>query len=155
MKLTDFGLARATDRTRTTNPEIVKGKIGYLAPELADGCPASAQTDLYALGVVLWEALAGHRLFRGKNDTEIFAAVHRADVPPLDEERDDLPRGLALVIERALARDPADRFESADQMARVLERALRDEPHRLDDKTLGRFVAGLVRFGETGEPPSF
>jgi eukaryotic-like serine/threonine-protein kinase len=155
VKLTDFGLARATDRSRMTNPEIIKGKVGYLAPELANGEPASAQTDVYALGVVLWEALAGHRLYRGKNDAEIFAAVQRAEVPPLEEERDDLPRGLARVVERALARDPADRFDSADQMTRVLVRVLHDEPHRIDDKTVGRYVAGLVRFSTTGEPPSF
>ena len=125
VKLADFGLARATDRARMTAPDIVKGKVGYLAPELTKVPEATTQSDLYSLGIVLWQALAGRTLFEGQDDIEIFAAASRGETPPIRALRDDVPDELANVIERALAFDPKDRFESAHQMARVLIRALR------------------------------
>ncbi len=123
--LTDFGLARASDRGRMTAPDIVKGKVGYLAPELTRSPDPTPQSDLYALGVVLWQILAGRKLFDGKDDVEIFVAASKGEIPPLSEVRDDVPDELAKVIERALAFDPDDRYQSATQMARVLFRTLR------------------------------
>lgn len=123
--LTDFGLARASDRGRMTAPDIVKGKVGYLAPELTRSPEPTPQSDIYALGVVLWQILAGRKLFEGGDDIEVFVAASKGETPPLSEVRSDLPDELAKVIERALAFDPADRYESASQMARVLFRTLR------------------------------
>jgi serine/threonine-protein kinase len=125
VKLSDFGLARASDRARMTAPDIVKGKVGYLAPELTKAPDPTPQTDIYALGVVLWQALAGRKLFEGKDDVEIFLAARRGEIPPLAEVRRDLPDEVAKVIERALAFDPSDRYESAHQMSRILARAMR------------------------------
>ncbi|MBM4375464.1 MAG: serine/threonine protein kinase [Deltaproteobacteria bacterium] len=125
VKLSDFGLARASDRARMTAPDIVKGKVGYLAPELTLSPEPTPQTDLYALGVVLWQAFAGRKLFEGKDDVEIFLAARRGEIPPLAEVRHELPDEVAKVIERALAFDPSDRYESAHQMSRILARALR------------------------------
>lgn len=125
VKLSDFGLARASDRGRMTAPDIVKGKVGYLAPELTQTPDPSPQSDLYALGVVLWQALAGRKLFEGKDDVEVFLAARRGEIPPLAEVRHDLPDEIAKVVERALAFDPGDRYESAQQMARILARAMR------------------------------
>jgi hypothetical protein len=79
-KLADFGLARATDRARMTAPDIVKGKVGYLAPELVQNPEPTAQSDLYALGIVMWQALSGRRLFEGKDDIEVFVAASRGEV---------------------------------------------------------------------------
>jgi serine/threonine-protein kinase len=140
VKLTDFGLARATDRARMTAPEIIKGKVGYLAPELTRSREATPQTDIYALGVVLWQALAGRRLFEGNDDIEVFLAASRADIPPLVELRLDVPAQLIAVIERSLALDPHDRFESAQQMSRVVARVLRT----LDVDSDARVVADAL-----------
>ena len=125
VKLSDFGLARARDRTSVlTTPGFIKGKLGYLAPELVGGAQASPHSDLFSLGSVLWEALAGHPLFTGKNDREVMRAIHRGQVPPVSSERPGLPKLLVLAISRALARTPAERHPTATMMAQDLEAAL-------------------------------
>ncbi len=125
VKLSDFGLARALDRTSVlTNPGFIKGKLGYLAPELVGGAQASPQSDLFSTGSVLWEALAGHPLFTGKNDREVLRAIHRGQVPPVSSERPGMPKMLVFAISRALARTPAERYPTASAMAQDLEAAL-------------------------------
>ncbi|MBI4957427.1 MAG: serine/threonine protein kinase [Myxococcales bacterium] len=141
VKLSDFGLARAMDRARTTAPDIVKGKVGYLAPEMLESAHPTPQSDIYALGVVLWQALAGRRLFVGDNDIDIFLEARRADIPPVVEFRNDLPQELTATVERALARDPDDRFRSARQMGRVLANLLRTVSVPTDAKVLAQSVA--------------
>jgi eukaryotic-like serine/threonine-protein kinase len=125
VKLSDFGLARARDRTSVlTTPGFIKGKLGYLAPELVGGAPASPQSDIFAMGSVLWESLTGHPLFTGKNDREVLRAIHRGQVASVGEERPGLPKMLVFAVGRALGRTPADRYPSAGAMAQDLEGAL-------------------------------
>jgi serine/threonine-protein kinase len=125
VKLSDFGLARARDRTSVlTTPGFIKGKLGYLAPELVGGAQASPQSDLFAMASVLWESLAGHPLFTGTNDREVMRAIHRGQVPPVSGERPGLPKMLTFAIGRALSRLPAERYATASTMARDLEAAL-------------------------------
>lgn len=154
VKLTDFGLARATDRARMTAPDIIKGKVGYLAPEMTQQQAANARTDIYALGVVMWQALAGRKLFAGKDDIEIFIAASRGDIPPIAEVRPDVPGRFASIVERALARDPEDRFQNALQVQRVIAKLLRDTPEKPDAKLIGRCVRGVREFLEGGHAPS-
>jgi len=113
-KLADFGLSRAMDRVTLTMPGVVKGKLAYVAPEMVGGARASAGSDMYSLGVVLWEALAARRLFEG-DDLSLFAKVGRAEVPDVADVRSDLPPPLVEVVRRLLARDPAKRFASAGE----------------------------------------
>ena len=125
VKLSDFGLARARDRTRVlTIPGFIKGKLGYLAPELVGGQEASPQSDVFAMGSVLWEALVGHPLFTGKNDREVLRAIHRGQVAPVNDERPGLPKLLVFAIARSLGRTPVERYPSAAAMAQDLEGAL-------------------------------
>lgn len=140
VKLADFGLARASDRRRMTQPGIVKGKLAYLAPEMVLGDPASQQTDIYGLGIVLWEALAGRRLFGGGNDVDIIRRVRDGDVERLDSLRDDLPEDLVDIIHCALSKYPDDRFSSARQMQQALSRLLRGTSEATDAQPLGRSV---------------
>jgi serine/threonine protein kinase len=154
VKLTDFGLARATDRARMTAPDIIKGKVGYLAPEMTQAKQATARTDLYALGVVLWQALAGRKLFEGKDDIEIFIAASRGEIPPISEIRPDIPHRFCAIVERALARDPDDRFQNALQMHRVIAKLLRDTPEAPDAKLIARSVSGVRDFLDGGHAPS-
>ncbi len=119
-KLTDFGLARAADRAPMTGPDVVKGKLSYLAPELIFGQPATAQSDLYALGIVLWEALSGERLFWAETAGERVRKARDAEIPPLAARRPTLPRSLLAIVERALQRDPRARFSSAEVMQHAL-----------------------------------
>lgn len=137
-KLTDFGLARAMDRARMTSPDVVKGKLSYLAPELVQGKHASPLSDLYALGIVLWEALSGKRLYAGETDAERIRKVRMAEVPPLSALRPDLPEALLAVVQRALCPDPEGRFLSAEDMGRALLRILGQEP--VSARELGQSV---------------
>jgi eukaryotic-like serine/threonine-protein kinase len=120
-KLIDFGLCLTADRDfDATDPGIAKGKLAYLAPEVAGGEPTTPASDQFAAGSVLWEALVGHRLF---GDADPYAVYHRlraGDVPPLRKARPDIPKELAAVVHRALALEPSDRFASARDMAKQL-----------------------------------
>jgi serine/threonine-protein kinase len=144
VKLADFGLARASDRARMTDPGIVKGKIGYLAPELVEGRPATPKSDLFAVGVVLWEALAGKRLFGGKSLAESAMAVLNAQAPRLVAENKDVPSALDDIVHTALARDPNERFASAEDMLRELSNLLRMVPEVTDSGPLSASVRGAM-----------
>jgi len=141
VKLADFGLARAMDRARITRPEMVKGKTAYVAPELIDdGLEASAQSDIFSLGIVLWEILAGRNLFKAKTDIQSLRNIVACQVPPLSDIRPDLPPALIEAIERALQRDPRRRWGSAREMVRALARVLRRVAEPTDAEPLGESV---------------
>ena len=140
VKLTDFGLARAMDRARMTRPEMVKGKLAYLAPEMAAGAEASPQSDIFSLGVVLWEALTCEPLFYGDNPLEVLSRVKEAEVPAIREIREDIPRALHDAVHRALHSDPTKRFKSARSMVRALANILRMTPESTSAEVLGRSV---------------
>jgi serine/threonine protein kinase len=127
VKLTDFGLARAMDRAPMTGPDVVKGKLSYLAPELLFGLPATVTSDLYSLGIVLWEMLAGERLFWADSASERVRKVREAEIPPLASRRSSLPQALLAIVDKALARDPSERFQSAEAMHNALLRALGEQ----------------------------
>lgn len=124
VKLTDFGLARAMDRTSITKPGFVKGKISYLAPELTYEAEPSAQTDVFSVGVVLWEVLAGGKLFKGDDPLEVVGSIREGDTPELSGYRDDVPDALRDVIRRALKKNPIERYTSSREMARDLASVL-------------------------------
>ncbi len=149
VKLTDFGLARAMDRASMTRPNVIKGKLAYCAPELITGAKPSARSDIFALGVVLWEALAQRRLFTGKNDLEVLLAVRKGDIPDLRSVRDDVPPTLAEVISSSLTQNPDERFQTAREMARALASVLRSTTEQADAEPLGASVkAARVRLGK-------
>ncbi len=126
VKLTDFGLARARDRAGSmTAPGTVKGKLSYLAPEVAHGKPNSVQSDLFGVGSVLWETLSSERLFDGKTDIEIFKKIRACVVPPIQQRRTDLPAALVAVLDVALSVDPANRYGSAEEFAVALGQVMK------------------------------
>jgi serine/threonine protein kinase len=143
VKLTDFGLARARDRmVSLTAPGTVKGKLSYLSPEVAMGGQATPASDLFAMGAVLWESLAGHRLFEGRSDLDVFKLIRQCVIRPLSEFRTDVPEELVAIIERSLAKKPEDRFGSAASFAYMLSEVLRHAPPGGDpQQTLGARVA--------------
>jgi predicted Ser/Thr protein kinase len=121
IKVTDFGIARSLDRDRgLTQTGTVVGTGEYLAPEQARGEPVSPATDVYALGVVLWELLAGEVPFAGESFVAVALRHVREPVPSLRERRPDVPPRLAAAVERALAKEPARRFPSMAAFAAEL-----------------------------------
>ena len=123
IKIVDFGLVKATGKHHTHTGHL-RGKLAYMSPEQARGKPVNASADLFALGVVLWELLTGKRLFAGETDAETLDRVTRCELPSLAEQRGDLPAELEPILRRALARDPADRYATADSMLADLRRCL-------------------------------
>ena len=141
VKLTDFGIARAADRATITRPDAIKGKLSYVAPEMLRAAPASAQTDLFAVGVVLWESITGRRLFEAPSDMEVMFKVHEAKAEDLCAVRPDVPPALGAAVHRALARDPAARPESARAMAHELALALRTSAEPVEERRIAQLVS--------------
>jgi serine/threonine-protein kinase len=123
--LTDFGIARSAASTPLTATGAIVGTPSYLAPEQVLGMPASPRSDVYALGVVAYECLAGRRPFDGENPFEIAMKRVREAPPPLG---DDLPPGVVAVVDRALAADPDQRWASAADLAAAARNTLAGDP---------------------------
>ena len=140
VKLTDFGLARAMDRSSITKPGFVKGKITYLAPELTYEAEPSAQTDVFSVGVVLWEVLAGEKLFKGKDPLKLVGTIRDMEIPDLAEFRADLPERLREIIGKALRRNPIERYDSSRDMARDLAALLRATEEATDSHVIAQSV---------------
>jgi serine/threonine-protein kinase len=140
VKLTDFGLARAMDRSSITKPGYVKGKISYLAPELTYEAEPSAQTDVFSVGVVLWEVLASEKLFKGEDPLKVVGTIRCAEPPDLIEFRADLPERLREIIAKALRRDPIERYASSREMARDLAALLRTCEEATDSHVISQSV---------------
>ncbi|MEQ9499796.1 MAG: protein kinase [Deltaproteobacteria bacterium] len=143
VKIGDFGIAKASTREKTATG-ILKGKFGYMAPEQVTGAPIDHKADIFAVGIVLYELLTGHRLFAGKNDLAVLERVRDAVIdPPPRFYREDLDPELEQIVLRALSRDPRERFESSTQ----LHDALHDYVYRsralIGPAHLGRFMQSL------------
>jgi hypothetical protein len=127
-KVADFGIAKSLgldgdapgERADLTHTGQLVGTPSYLAPERLDGASATAQSDLWSLGVVLYEALAGQKPFVGDDPLSVAYAIKHVDPPSLVALRPDVPSDLALAVTRAMARDPARRWSSAGEMAAAL-----------------------------------
>lgn len=141
-KLTDFGLAKAMDRTSTTSPGFVKGKLSYLAPELTYEAEPSVQTDVFSVGVVMWEVLAGEKLYKGDDPLEVIGTIRASEAPDLAQYRSDLPTRMREIVARALRRNPLERYASSREMARDLAAFLRS----IDEPTDAHAIADSLRW---------
>ncbi|HZO16067.1 MAG TPA: protein kinase, partial [Polyangiaceae bacterium] len=120
-RLLDFGMARALDRLHITQAGQVKGKLSVMAPEQVQGKIVTQKTDVFASGVVLWQALTGQRLIQGEHMAEIaHNVVHQVFEPPTHRVP-NLPKKLDAIVMRALERDPEKRWPNAEKMAIALE----------------------------------
>jgi serine/threonine-protein kinase len=140
VKVIDFGIAKSVESTHETKTGVLKGRVAYMAPEQAWGQPVDRRADVYAAGVMIWEAVTGKRLWEGKNDVEILAKLLREGAPPLRAVLPNISPELDALCARAMARDPAERQPSAAALLDELETHLAG---RSDAMTM-RDVGGLV-----------
>jgi serine/threonine protein kinase len=144
VKLTDFGIAKAATKASTTERGALRGKLMYMSPEQAWGRPIDHRSDLFSLGIVLYEMLSGERPFlgAGSSDMGILKKVREADVPPLAPLGVTMPAELERIVMRALAREPDDRPRTAGILQQDLESLLNVEPPATA-RELGRFMRQL------------
>jgi serine/threonine protein kinase len=121
VKLTDFGIAKALASPRYTHTRVVKGKVPYMAPEYGREGRFDARSDLYALGVTLYEAAAGRRPYQGRNEVETLELALAGDHPPLTEVAPGIGPELAELVHRLIRPLPEDRFPSAAALLDALE----------------------------------
>ena len=132
-KVTDFGIARSLDVHGVTQTGTVLGTSDYIAPEQARGQKVNPKTDIYSLGAVLYELLTGDVPFAGDNFVAVAMRHVNEPAPSVLEHRPDCPLRLDLAIQRAMAKDPADRFESMDDFVIELEGCLAEVDGRSDE----------------------
>ena len=140
VKLVDFGLARASSHLTEEDEDMVKGKFGYLAPEVTLGQGSDKRLDIFAAGILLWEMLTGRRLFQGANDLETFKLVRAANVPDPRQYRKEVSEDLLRVLLKALARDPTQRYQTADEFARDLTVVLLRQGKPVSYQDIGGYV---------------
>ncbi|MBE2253580.1 MAG: serine/threonine protein kinase [Myxococcus sp.] len=121
VKLIDFGVAKAAGRAQHTATGILKGKFPYMSPEQADGLDIDARSDVFALGVVLWELLTGKRLFKGENDLMTQRLVKACQVPPPSQVEPSLPPAFDAVVLKSLTKDVNERYPDAAAFRMALE----------------------------------
>ena len=116
VKLSDFGISKATSEPSLTQAGVIKGKLSYLSPEQALGKEADHQSDIYSLGIVFYEILSGQRLYHFANAIEAIKAIPVENIAPLDQLRSDIPDGLNKIVHKCLEKDKNKRYQSAKQL---------------------------------------
>jgi serine/threonine protein kinase len=150
VKIVDFGVAKAAHRTHETASGTVKGKISYLSPEQCRGAEIDRRSDLFSLGIVMWELLTLDRLYARASDFEQMSAIVHEQPPAPSTVNSDVPRELDEVVAKLLEKDPARRFQTADELHTTLEGVAVLLGFALSGASLGRFVHELL--GERPEP---
>jgi serine/threonine protein kinase len=143
VKLIDFGVAKATAWASETMAGAAKGKHGYMSPEQVRGYPLDARSDQFAVGILLWEMVTWRRLFRRDADYLTMSAVVEDDPPPLGSIRKEAPERLDVIVQRALAKDPDDRYPTCEELADDLEQLARRSGWDISSRGLARVVAEL------------
>ncbi|UQA55864.1 serine/threonine protein kinase [Polyangium aurulentum] len=151
VKIVDFGLAKATSQLEKSEPGIVKGKFGYLSPEATRAEEVDARTDIFAVGIILWELLAGKRLFLGGSDYQTIKRVQEALVPSLTSLNKDVPPELEKIIARALAKEPEKRFQTAREFGRALTSLLFKMGRPVGAHDVAELVHGTVALRKTSD----
>ena len=135
VKITDFGIAMALNNTQLTQTNSVMGSVHYLPPEQASGKGATVKSDIYSLGIMLFELLTGTLPFKGDNAVEIAFKQIKDDIPSVREINPEIPQSLENIVLKATAKNPKNRYASAKEMHDDLETAL--SPSRKNEMRIG------------------
>ncbi len=140
-KVIDFGIAKTADSSTETKTGVLKGRIAYMAPEQAWGDAIDRRADVYSAGVMIWEAAARRRLWRGLTDVQILSRILHEGAAPLRSVRPDAPEDLEKICARALAARPEDRYATAIDLLADLEKHLAQRPDALSMREIGAWVS--------------
>jgi serine/threonine protein kinase len=145
VKIVDFGLAKANSQLEKSEPGIIKGKFSYLSPEAAMAQEVDARTDVFAVGIILWELLAGQRLFLGDTDFQTVKKVQASAIPSIAEINPSVPPDLERIIQRALAREPMQRYQTARALGLDLSKFLFKHAIPVSTFDIANLVQGAMR----------
>ncbi|RJS25779.1 protein kinase [Corallococcus sp. H22C18031201] len=124
VKVIDFGIAKAAGKATKTQAGILKGKFGYMSPEQIRGLPLDRRSDVFAIGVCLYEMLTGERLFVGESDFSVLEKVRKAEVAPPSTYNRRIPEALERIVLKSLAKDVDERYQYASELGDDLQRFL-------------------------------
>jgi serine/threonine protein kinase len=143
VKLVDFGVAKAAQRTVKTEAGAIKGKVTYFSPEQCRGRPVDRQSDVYSLGIVLHEMLTGKRLYKRETDYHTMRAILAEDVAPPSKIRSGVPASIDEIVLTALAKEPANRYATAGAITEAIEAAAAREGIELGPTGLQQLMKEL------------
>ena len=164
VKIIDFGIAKAANRSQKTQAGILKGKFGYMSPEQVRGMEIDHRSDIFAMGVIMYEMLTGEKLFVGESDFSTLEKVRNADVVSPRKLNPEIPPGLEKVVLKALAREVEDRYQWASDLQEDLMRFLLAGDAIYSSKHLATFMKEafaedvaresekMERFGQVDRP---
>jgi serine/threonine-protein kinase len=153
VKIVDFGLAKANSQLERSEPGIIKGKFSYLSPEAAMGQEVDSRTDIFAVGIILWELLAGRRLFLGETDFQTVKKVQQAAVPSISTINTKVPPDLERIVAKALARDPAVRYRTARDLGQDLSKFMFRLGQPVSTFDIATLVQGAMQERQRVRPP--
>jgi len=150
VKIVDFGIAKAAMRQTETKTGSFKGKVSYMSPEQCKGDPVDGRSDVYSLGVLLYEVTTTRRLFKNESEYVIMDAIVNGKVPSPRSRRPDLPEQLSQIIMKALAVDVTERYQSAEELRIALDRFAVGAGLMTSSSALATYMTQL--FGKRPEP---
>ncbi len=153
-KLLDFGIAKAAGRMTTTRMGVLKGKVAYMSPEQCNAEPLDRRSDIFSLGIVLYELTTGQRLFDGENEIAVAKQVTTGEIPLPSSRVPGYPPALEAIVLRTLARDQTRRYATAHDVAADLEVFAREQHVPISSLALGAYVRALLPPTVTPEPVS-
>ena len=142
VKIVDFGIAKASDTSIETQAGIFKGKPGYMAPEQLTG-DVDTRADLFSVGVMIWEAIARRRMWPKKGQIEILTALIKSEIPKLGDVKPDAPEELKRICDKATAKQPEDRYETAREMRIEIEAYLESQNERMTVREISHVVGTM------------
>jgi serine/threonine-protein kinase len=143
VKLTDFGIAKATNLMLNREGDVLYGKVPYMSPEQAAFKVTDARSDIFSLGVCFYELLAGEMLFGDEETVMTMQRIMRDDVPPIRQKFPDIPRKVEEILHKALQRDLNKRYQTAAQMGSDLEHFMYDGGYGPTNLTLEKYLRDL------------
>jgi serine/threonine protein kinase len=143
VKITDFGISRAAFQARSLH-DVIRGKYAYMSPEQVEGKALDGQSDVFSLGIVLFELLTGRRLFKAKSRDETIARVRRAEVPSPRSYRPEISEELEALLLKALAPRLEDRYQTAADLLEDLGVLMVREGHRATNNDLAAYVRDVI-----------
>ncbi len=145
VKISDYGISKAKSEPSFTQVGVIKGKLSYLSPEQALGKEVDHQADIYALGIILYEILAGKKLYKFDNELEAIRTIPVMEIPDITLERPDVPKELKMVLDKCLEKDKTKRYQTAKELHNDLVKVKHDFKMRYNETDLADYMNCNIR----------